>query len=66
VFGIVSTGFNIGGMVSPLLFGWLMDAGQAGVGLPGQRRLHGLHGACRRGAGETVGTFRRKAPRAGG
>lgn len=29
VFGIVSTGFNIGGMVSPLLFGWLMDAGQA-------------------------------------
>jgi MFS family permease len=29
VFGIVSTGFNIGGMISPLLFGWLMDAGQA-------------------------------------
>ncbi len=27
VFGIVSTGFNIGGVVSPLLFGWLMDAG---------------------------------------
>lgn len=27
VFGIVSTGFNIGGMVSPPLFGWLMDAG---------------------------------------
>ena len=24
-FGIVSTGFNIGGIVSPLLFGWLMD-----------------------------------------
>jgi MFS family permease len=27
VFGIVSTGFNIGGMISPILFGWLMDAG---------------------------------------
>jgi MFS family permease len=24
-FGIVSTGFNIGGMISPLLFGWIMD-----------------------------------------
>jgi MFS family permease len=29
VFGIVSTGFNIGGIVSPLLFGFLMDAGSA-------------------------------------
>ncbi|HEY1246171.1 MAG TPA: MFS transporter [Hyphomicrobiaceae bacterium] len=27
VFGIVSTGFNIGGIVGPLLFGWLMDVG---------------------------------------
>ncbi len=26
-FGIVSTGFNIGGMVAPVLFGWLMDGG---------------------------------------
>ena len=25
VFGIVSTGFNLGGIVSPLLFGWIMD-----------------------------------------
>jgi MFS family permease len=25
VFGFVTTGFNIGGMMSPLLFGWLMD-----------------------------------------
>src|SRR5882757_318718 len=24
-FGIVSTGFNFGGIVSPLLFGWIMD-----------------------------------------
>ncbi len=24
-FGIVSTGFNIGGIFSPLLFGWIMD-----------------------------------------
>jgi MFS family permease len=27
VFGIVSTGFNIGGIFGPLLFGWLMDNG---------------------------------------
>jgi MFS family permease len=26
-FGIVSTGFNLGGIVSPLLFGWIMDQG---------------------------------------
>lgn len=25
VFGIVSTGFNIGGMIGPILFGWIMD-----------------------------------------
>jgi MFS family permease len=28
VFGIVSTGFNLGGMVGPVLFGWLLDGGQ--------------------------------------
>lgn len=28
VFGFVSTGFNLGGMISPLLFGWLMDRGE--------------------------------------
>ncbi len=27
VFGIVSTGFNIGGIIGPLAFGWLMDNG---------------------------------------
>jgi MFS transporter, FSR family, fosmidomycin resistance protein len=27
VFGIVSTGFNIGGIIGPLLFGWIMDHG---------------------------------------
>lgn len=26
-FGIVSTGFNIGGIVGPLVFGWIMDHG---------------------------------------
>ena len=31
VFGFVSTGFNIGGTVSPLLYGWLMDRGQPQV-----------------------------------
>ncbi len=24
-FGIVSTGFNMSGIISPLLFGWIMD-----------------------------------------
>ena len=28
VFGFVSTVFNLGGMASPLLFGWLMDRGE--------------------------------------
>ncbi|HKU97579.1 MAG TPA: MFS transporter [Vineibacter sp.] len=28
VFGFVSTGFNLGGMVSPLLYGWLLDRGE--------------------------------------
>ena len=28
VFGFVSTGFNLGGMVSPLLYGFLMDQGE--------------------------------------
>ena len=36
VFGVVSTGFNIGGVVAPLIFGWLMDAGHpSGVFLLG-------------------------------
>jgi MFS family permease len=34
-FGIVSTGFNLGGIVSPLLFGWIMD----------QNRPHWVFGA---------------------
>jgi MFS family permease len=28
VFGFVTTGFNIGGIISPLVFGWLMDNSQ--------------------------------------
>ncbi len=28
VFGIVTTGFNIGGTVGPMIYGWLMDHGQ--------------------------------------
>lgn len=28
VFGFVSTGFNIGGTISPLLYGWLLDRGE--------------------------------------
>jgi MFS transporter, FSR family, fosmidomycin resistance protein len=28
VFGIVSTGFNIGGIFGPMLFGFLMDHGE--------------------------------------
>jgi MFS family permease len=27
VFGFVTTGFNIAGIVAPLMFGWLMDSG---------------------------------------
>src|SRR5581483_5013959 len=27
VFGFVSAGFNVGGVVSPLLYGWMMDHG---------------------------------------
>src|SRR5712672_1927595 len=34
-FGIVSTGFNLGGIISPLLFGWIMD----------QNLPHGVFGA---------------------
>jgi MFS family permease len=26
-FGIVSTGFNVGGAIGPLLFGWILDHG---------------------------------------
>jgi MFS transporter, FSR family, fosmidomycin resistance protein len=28
VFGIVSTGFNFGGMIAPLAFGWILDHGR--------------------------------------
>ena len=28
VFGFVTTGFNVGGVVGPLFFGWLMDRGE--------------------------------------
>jgi MFS family permease len=28
VFGFVTTGFNLGGVVGPLFFGWLMDRGE--------------------------------------
>jgi MFS family permease len=30
VFGFVSTGFNIGGMVAPLVFGYVLDNSEAG------------------------------------
>ena len=28
VFGFVTTGFNVGGVIGPLFFGWLMDRGE--------------------------------------
>jgi MFS transporter, FSR family, fosmidomycin resistance protein len=31
VFGIVTTGFNIGGTVGPMLYGWLLDRGAPGL-----------------------------------
>ena len=48
-FGIVSTGFNIGGIVSPLLFGWIMDQNAAALGVRRIRRVHGADGAARAG-----------------
>lgn len=30
VFGFVSTGLNVGGVIAPFVFGWLLDAGRAG------------------------------------
>ena len=30
VFGFVSTGLNVGGIIGPLIFGWLLDNGRAG------------------------------------
>jgi MFS family permease len=29
VFGFVSTGLNVGGMIAPFVFGWLLDSGNA-------------------------------------
>ena len=29
VFGFVSTGFNVGGVIAPLAYGWMMDQGQS-------------------------------------
>jgi len=29
VFGFVSTGLNVGGMIAPFVFGWLLDNGNA-------------------------------------
>jgi MFS transporter, FSR family, fosmidomycin resistance protein len=31
VFGFVTTGFNIGGIVAPLLFGFVLDYGAPGL-----------------------------------
>jgi FSR family fosmidomycin resistance protein-like MFS transporter len=30
VFGFVSTGLNVGGVIAPFVFGWLLDAGRGG------------------------------------
>ena len=47
VFGIVSTGFNIGGIIGPLVFGWMMDHGSP-QWVSGRRRgPHGADGALR-------------------
>ena len=56
VFGIVSTGFNIGGIIGPLLFGWMMDHGSPRSVLMGAvvfMALTALYGLFeeRRGAG---------------
>ena len=46
VFGFVTTGFNLGGMVAPLLYAWLMDHGEP------QRHLHDRHRLHPPGAGD--------------
>ena len=40
VFGFVTTGFNLGGMVAPLTYAWLMDHGRAADDLRHRRRVH--------------------------
>ncbi len=48
-FGIVSTGFNFGGIVSPLLFGWIMDQNAPHWVFGALGRVHGADGAARAG-----------------
>ena len=43
-FGIVTSGFNIGGMVGPLMFGFIMD--RAAMGLRHQRHRHDPDRIC--------------------
>ena len=43
-FGIVSTGFNFSGILSPLLFGWIMDQNMPHWVFWRLRRLHGDDG----------------------
>ena len=43
VFGIVTTGFNIGGIIGPPVFGWLMDHGHPRWIFGAGGDLHGHH-----------------------
>jgi MFS family permease len=43
-FGIVTTGFSIGGTVGPMLFGWIMDQWRPALGIRRQRRVHDIDG----------------------
>ena len=48
-FGIVSTGVNIGGIISPLLFGWIMDQNMPHWSVRRVGRIHGVDGLARAG-----------------
>jgi MFS family permease len=55
VFGFVTTGFNLGGAVAPLIFGWLLDYGRPNL-------VFWLVAGLMLASIVTVGTARRGAP----
>ena len=60
VFGFVTTGFNIAGMVAPLIFGWLMDQGHPQAVLLRLGRLRPRHHPDRDGDAWRVADSRRR------
>ena len=58
VFGFVSTGLSVGGVVTPLVYGWVLDAG-------GSRWMYWMTAGIMALAIATVITARRGKPSAG-